>query len=113
MVYIIINVVYIVCIVFYIHMYVYIYITIFIYKTHIRIFYIQTLFFNCSVKYYSSETCMGFSGQEYWNGLPFPSLGYLPNLGIKPAFLASPALAGVFFTTVPPGKSYKHKVIYH
>ena len=56
---------------------------------------------------------MGFSGQEYWNGLPFPSPGYLPNLGIKPASLASPALAGVFFTTVPPGKSFKHKVIYH
>ena len=53
---------------------------------------------------------MGFSGQEYWNGLTFPSPGDLPSLGIKPA---SPALAGVFFTTVPPGKSYKHKVIYH
>ena len=26
----------------------------------------------------------GFSRQEYWSGLPFPSLGDLPNLGIKP-----------------------------
>ena len=39
---------------------------------------------------------MGFSRQEYWNGLPFPPLGDLPNLGIKPM---SPALAGGFFTT--------------
>ena len=32
---------------------------------------------------------MGFSTQEYWSGLPFTSLGYLPNPGIKPG---SPAL---------------------
>jgi len=44
---------------------------------------------------------MGFSMQEHWSGLPFPSSGDLPNSGIEPA---SPALAGRFFTTVPPGK---------
>ena len=27
---------------------------------------------------------MGFPRQEYWSGLPFPPLGYLPNPGIKP-----------------------------
>ena len=27
---------------------------------------------------------MGFSRQEYWSGLPFPSLGYLPHPGIEP-----------------------------
>ena len=43
----------------------------------------------------------GFSGQEYWSELPFPSLGDLPNPGIEPA---SPALAGEFFTTEPPGE---------
>ena len=32
---------------------------------------------------------LGFSRQEYWSGLPFPSSGYLPNPGIKPR---SPAL---------------------
>ena len=32
---------------------------------------------------------MGFSRQEYWSGLPFPSPENLPNPGIKPA---SPAL---------------------
>jgi len=31
---------------------------------------------------------MGFSRQEYWNGLPFPSPGDLPNPGIKPGSLA-------------------------
>ena len=41
----------------------------------------------------------GFPRQEYWSGLPFPSLGDLPDSGIKPA---SPALAGGFFTTEPP-----------
>ncbi|ELR61190.1 hypothetical protein M91_17462, partial [Bos mutus] len=38
---------------------------------------------------------MGFSRQEYWSGLPFPSAEDLSNPGIKPA---SPALAGRFFT---------------
>ena len=37
---------------------------------------------------------MGCSRQEYWSGLPFPPPGYLPNLGIELASLASPALAG-------------------
>ena len=31
---------------------------------------------------------MGFSRQEYWSGLPFPSPGHLPDAGIKPAFAA-------------------------
>ena len=44
---------------------------------------------------------MGFSRQEYWSGLLLPSPGDLPNAVIKPA---SPALAGIFFTTEPPGK---------
>ena len=39
--------------------------------------------------------------QEHWSGLPFPSLGDLPDQGIKPA---SPTLAGRFFTTEPAGK---------
>ena len=42
---------------------------------------------------------MGFSRQEYWNGLPCPPPGDLPNAGIKPTSLISPALAGGFFTT--------------
>ena len=42
---------------------------------------------------------MGFSRQEYWSGLPFPPPGDLPNPGIKPISLMSPALAVRFFTT--------------
>ena len=42
---------------------------------------------------------MGFSRQEYWSGSPFPLPGDLPDPGIKPASLISPALAGRFFTT--------------
>ena len=48
---------------------------------------------------------MGFPRQEYWSGLPFPSSGNLPDPGIEPMSTASPALAGGFFTTEPPGKS--------
>ena len=40
------------------------------------------------------SSVMGFSRQEYWSGLPCPPLGDLPNPGIKPTSLASPALAG-------------------
>ena len=47
---------------------------------------------------------MGFSRQEYWSGLPFPAPGDLPNPGIEPTSPVSPALAGRFFTTEPPGK---------
>ena len=42
---------------------------------------------------------MGFSRQEYWIELPCPSPGDLPDPGIEPMSLASPALAGGFFTT--------------
>ena len=42
---------------------------------------------------------VGFSRHEYWSGLPFPPSGDLPDPGIEPASLTSPALAGRFFTT--------------
>ena len=41
---------------------------------------------------------MGFSRQECWGGLPCPPPGHLPDPGVKPASLMSPALAGGFFT---------------
>ena len=44
---------------------------------------------------------MGFPGQEYWSGLPFPSPGDLLDPGIEPTF---PALAGRFFTAEILGK---------
>ena len=42
---------------------------------------------------------MGFPRQEYWSGLSLLSPGNLPNPGIKPGSLVSPALAGRFFTS--------------
>ena len=42
---------------------------------------------------------IGLSRQEYWSGLPCSPPGGLPNSGIEPKFLMSPALAGGFFTT--------------
>ena len=48
----------------------------------------------------------GFTRQEYRNGLPFPPPGGLPDPGIESESPVSPALAGGFFTTEPPGKPY-------
>ena len=50
---------------------------------------------------YQVPTSMGFSRQEYWSGLPFPSPGDLPNPGIEPR---SPALQADALTSEPPGK---------
>ena len=47
---------------------------------------------------------MGFSRQEYWSGLPYPSPGDLPDPGIKPVSPAALGLAGRFFTAEPPRK---------
>ena len=52
---------------------------------------------------------MGFSRQEYWNGLPCPPAGDLPDLGIEPTFM-SPALAGEFFTHSTIGKLHIIKI---
>ena len=43
---------------------------------------------------------MGFSRQEYWSGLPFPSPGDLPDPGIEPG---SPAVQADALTSEPPG----------
>ena len=70
---------------------------------------------NCSPL---GSSIRGIFQQEYWSGLPFPSLGGLSDPGIEPHMspaLAgkffttphmSPALAGKFFTTEPPGKPW-------
>ena len=55
---------------------------------------------------------MRFLRQEYQSGLPFPSLGDLPNPEIKPTSPVSPALAGGFFTTEPPGKPTQQQDFY-
>ena len=41
---------------------------------------------------------VGFSRQEYWSMLPCPPAGDLPDPGVEPVSLVSPALAGGFFT---------------
>ena len=51
---------------------------------------------------------MEFSRQEYWSGLPFPSVGDLPNPGTEPG---SPALQADSLLSEPPGKSTE-KVLY-
>ena len=50
---------------------------------------------------------MGFSRQEYWSGLPFPTPGDLPNPGMEPMSLTSPAMAGEFFTTAAAAAAAK------
>ena len=55
----------------------------------------------CTVAH-QTPLSMGFPRQENLRALPFPSLGDLPSPRIEPA---SPASAGRFFTTEPPGKT--------
>ena len=49
---------------------------------------------------YQVPLAMGFSRQEQWSGLPFPSPGDLPDLGIKAGF---PSLQADALTSEPPG----------
>ena len=53
---------------------------------------------DCSLQ---APPSMEFSRQEYWSGLPFPSPGDLPNLGIEPG---SPTLQADALPSEPPGK---------
>ena len=56
---------------------------------------------------------MGFTRQKYWSGLPCPPPADLPNPGIEPKSLLSPALAGGFFTISATWKAPKiSKLIY-
>ena len=48
---------------------------------------------------YQPPPSMGFSRQEYWTGLPFPSPGDLPDPGIEPG---SPAFQAGALTSEPP-----------
>ena len=53
-----------------------------------------------------ASVSMGFSRQEYWNGLPCLPPRDLPDPGIEPVSLMSPALAGGFFTTSTTQESH-------
>ena len=50
---------------------------------------------------YQAPPSMVFSSQEYWSGLPFPSLGDLPDPGIEPGL---PVLQADTLPSEPPGK---------
>ena len=60
---------------------------------------------------YQASLSMGFSRQEHWNGLPFPSPGDLPDPGIEPR---SPTLQADALPSEPPGKladgDYSHEI---
>ena len=56
---------------------------------------------------YQAPPSMGFSRQEYWSGLPFPSPGDLPDPGIKSR---SPIFQADALTSEPPGKPYIYNV---
>ena len=52
---------------------------------------------------HQASLSMGFSRQEYWSGLPFPSPGNLPNPGIEPASLITPCWKAGSLLLAPPG----------
>ena len=56
---------------------------------------------------YQASPSMGFSRQEYWSGLPFPSPGDLPDPGIEPG---SPTLEADTLTSEPPEKICKRLI---
>ena len=57
---------------------------------------------------HQSPLSMGFSRREYESGLPFPPAGDLPDPGIEPLSLTSPALAGRLFITLQTGETNKN-----
>ena len=63
---------------------------------------------NCS---HQAPLSLGFSRQEYWSGLPFPTPGIFLTQGWNPLSVGSPALAGRLFTTLPPGKPKARTVL--
>ena len=65
------------------------------------------LFCNPVTVPHQAPLSIGFSRQEYWSGLPIPPPGTLPNPEIKPTPLA---LAGAFFTTETPEKTFQSPI---
>ena len=65
------------------------------------------LFANLWTVAHQAPLSMGFPRQEYWSGLLCLLPGHLPDSGIEPVSLTSPALTGRFFTTEPPEKPLK------
>ena len=63
---------------------------------------------SCDPMDYCPPESMGFSRQEYWSGLLCPSPADLPNLGIEPPSLTSPAWEVGSLPLLPPGKPSLH-----
>ena len=63
---------------------------------------------------YHAPPSMGFSRQEYWSGLPFPSPGDLPDLGIEPRSLVLQADTLPSELPGKPNRVYRyHKIAHH
>ena len=58
---------------------------------------------------YQAPLSIGFSRQEYWSGLPFPSSGDLPNPGIEPR---SPESQADSLLSEPTGKPNVHTTLF-
>ena len=70
-------------------------------KTHALLLSSVRLFATPRTAAHQAPLSMGFSRQEYWSGLPFPSPGDLPDSEIEPG---SPTLLADALTSQPPGK---------
>ena len=68
--------------------------------SHVRFFSIPW------IRAHQAPLSTGFPREEYWGGFPRPLPGDLPDPGIEPESPASPAVAGRFFITEPPGKPH-------
>ena len=86
-----------VCVCVCIHIYIY------IVKVKLKLLSHVRLFATPWTVAYQAPPSVGFSRQEYWSGLPFPSPGDLPNPGIEPG---SPALQADALPSEPPGNLY-------
>ena len=82
---------------------IYIYIYIYIVKVKLKFLSHVRLFATPWTVAYQAPPSLGFSRQEYWSGVPFPSPGDLPNPGIEPG---SPALQADALPSEPPGNLY-------
>ena len=75
-----------------------------LWKESVKLLSCVTLFVTPWTVGHQAPLSMGFSSKEYWSGLPFPPPGILPHPGAEPL---TPALAGGFFTTAPPGEPFR------
>ena len=74
-------------------------------KVKVKLFSRVRLFATPWTVVYQAPPSMGFSREEYWSGLPFPSPVDLPDPGIEPE---SPVLQADALTSEPPGKPHTH-----